>query len=52
MDWTFAQRSAEENLILLQPALGRLAGDYPQEFRTKQQTKGDSFDGEERTTGL
>ena len=37
LDWTFAQRSDEEKLILLQPALGRLAGDYPAEFRSKHQ---------------
>jgi len=46
LDWTFAQRSDEGNVILLQPALGRLAGDYPQEFRNKHQTKPDNFDGE------
>lgn len=44
LDWTFAQPSDEGNVILLQSALGRLAGDYPQEFRNKQQTKSDSLD--------
>ena len=39
LDWRFAQRSDEENVILLQPALGRLAGDYPREFRNKHQAK-------------
>ena len=46
LDWTFAQRSEEANVILLQPALGRLAGDYPPEFRNKQQAKAGSLDEE------
>lgn len=45
-DWTFAKRSDEGNVILLQPALGRLAGDYPQDFRNKQQTKTSDSDDE------
>ncbi|WP_242966920.1 TIGR02678 family protein [Desulfosporosinus sp. FKA] len=48
LDWTFAKRSDEGNLILLQPALGRLAGDYPQEFRTKHQTKADNGEGDDK----
>ncbi|MDR3542928.1 MAG: TIGR02678 family protein [Desulfosporosinus sp.] len=46
LDWRFAQRSDEENVILLQPTLGRLAGDYPQEFRNKHQAKTESLDEE------
>lgn len=44
LDWTFAQRGDEGHSIYLQPALGRLAGDYPQDYRSKQQTKTDSED--------
>jgi uncharacterized protein (TIGR02678 family) len=50
LDWTFAGRSDEGNLILLQPALGRLRGDYPEEFRDKHQTKTGCLVEEKRTT--
>ncbi|MHB8074955.1 TIGR02678 family protein [Desulfosporosinus fructosivorans] len=46
MDWTFAQSSDEGDLIYFQPALGRLSGDYPQDYKSKQHTKADSDDGE------
>ena len=42
MDWTFAQRSDEGDLIYFQPALGRLTGDYPQDYKNKQQIKAKS----------
>lgn len=38
--WTFAKRSEEGNVILLQPVLGRLTGDYPQDFRDKYLSAG------------
>lgn len=35
LDWKFAKVEKEHHLISLLPALGRLAGDYPQDFREK-----------------
>lgn len=35
LDWKFAKVEKEHHLIRLLPALGRLAGDYPQDFREK-----------------
>ena len=46
IDWTFAQRSDEGTIIYIQPALGRLTGDYPQDYRSKHFAKADRDDGE------
>jgi len=38
-EWKFAQASEEDSRIILLPALGRLQGDYPQDFWDKLETK-------------